>query len=341
MRTHSSRHTVPLASFILLAFIGTGCTQSSNDASKSKPGSGASDPQQAFRETPSRPTLEKGGKYPQTLNSSVTYPSASTSEWLLDPGLFDVDQGVWLGWIGLAFGLLGTGYSIHCSRKLSRLSHLLDDNQARLIQLDANISKAYATINQLRKIVNEASTRSTQLQASCKQLEERYTSILVTLNSQRLQQKPEPDPISFRLASTVENPPVPSQTYIQSSQQKLAEITAAVNRGDRQVVRSENQAQLNITNESENAISMGRLNETQLEEVTAGGSYWIASIGAETWLYPTEQTLKGYSQSQRPTGIYTYVRQPIPSAQVVSPARLALNGSLWSVAEPGSIAVPA
>jgi hypothetical protein len=85
---------------------------------------------------------------------------------------------------------------------------------------------------------------------------------------------------------------------------------------------------------------MGRLNETQLEEVTAGGSYWAASFGGETWLYPTEQTLKGYTQSQRPTGLFNYTRQPIPSAQVVSPARLTLNGTLWQVVEMGSIAVP-
>lgn len=340
MRIYSYKHTVPLASFILLAFIGTGCNQLSNDASKLKHGFGGSDPQQASRETPARTTLEKDGKDQQSSTSSVPSPTASTSDWLLDPGLFGVDQGVWLGWIGLAFGLLGTGYSIHCSHKLSRLIHFSDDNQAKLIQVDTNIRQEYVTINQLRKLVSETSARFAELQSSHQQLEQRYASILVTLNSQRLQYKPEPDPISFRLASTVVNPPGPSQTYIQSPQQKLAEITAAVNRGDRQVVRAEIQAQLNITNESENSISMGRLNETQLEEVTAGGSYWITSIGSETWLYPTEQTLKGYSQSQRPTGIFIYIRQPIASAQVVSPARLALNGSLWSVAEPGSIAVP-
>lgn len=202
------------------------------------------------------------------------------------------------------------------------------------------MGQASATYDYLLKNVNDSSFKLAQLQSSCQQLEEKHASLLLSLNSQRVQQRLAQDPLATRLTSTVENPPVPSQTYIQSSQQKLAEITAAVNRGDRQVVRAEFRAQLNITNESENSISMGRLNETQLEEVTAGGSYWIASIGSETWLYPTEQTLKGYSQSQRPTGIFTYIRQPIASAQVVSPARLALNGSLWSVAEPGSIAVP-
>lgn len=103
---------------------------------------------------------------------------------------------------------------------------------------------------------------------------------------------------------------------------------------------AEMRAQLNITKESKNVIFIGRLNETQLEEVAAGGSYWIASRYGENWLYPTEQTLKDYSQYQPPTGIFTYTRQSISAAQVLSPARLRLNGHFWSVVEPGTIAVP-
>jgi hypothetical protein len=125
-----------------------------------------------------------------------------------------------------------------------------------------------------------------------------------------------------------------------SPQQSLKEITVAVNHGDRQIVRAEMRTQLNITHTSENAISMGRLNETQLEEVAAGGSYWITSRYGENWLYPTEQTLKGFSQYQPPTGIFTYIRQSISAAEVLSPARLRLNGPFWSVVEPGTIAVP-
>lgn len=125
-----------------------------------------------------------------------------------------------------------------------------------------------------------------------------------------------------------------------SPQQSLNEITVAVNHGDRQIVMAEMRAQLNITKESKNVIFMGRLNETQLEEVAAGGSYWIASRYGENWLYPTEQTLKDYSQYQPPTGIFTYIRQSISAAEVLSPARLRLNGPFWSVVEPGTIAVP-
>lgn len=327
MRVYHSKLLVSFGSLVFLLSIGSGCGLLNDVLPNSKSdfsGSGT---------TKTSPSLPPSSALSESEKDQP-------SQWLLKPGLFDIDNGVWLGSIGLALGLLGTGFSIHCSCSSNRLNRKLNDKQIRIARLDDNIAKAYSTINQLSKIVNESSTKLAQLQSTCQQLEDKHASLLFSLNSQRLQQRPEQDPLASRLTRTVENPPVLSQTYIQSPQQKLAEITAAVNRGDRQVVRAEFRAQLNITNESENSISMGRLNETQLEEVTAGGSYLIASIGAETWLYPTEQTLKGYSQSQRPTGIFTYVRQPIPSAQIVSPARLALNGSLWSVAEPGIIAIP-
>jgi hypothetical protein len=177
------------------------------------------------------------------------------------------------------------------------------------------------------------------LWAACRQLEDKQAAVLASIKSLRIQQKTEPQAYAIPMPSQISSP-LASQPCQPSTAEKQAELTAAVNRGDRQLVKSETRAHLNITNASENAISMGRLNETQLEEVSAGGSYWAASFGGETWLYPTEQTLKGYTQSQRPTGIFNYTRQPIPSAQVVSPARLTLNGIVWQVVEVGSIAVP-
>ena len=328
MRIYYSKILVSFGSLVFLVFIGSGCGLTTDSLPKSKSDFGGSAATKISPSLQTSPTLSESKK-------------DQPSQWLLKPGLFNIENGVWLGSISLAFGLLGTGFSTHCSRSLNRLNRKLNDKQARITRLDDNIAKAHSTINQLSKIANDSSTKLAQLESSCQQLEEMHRSVLFSLNSQRLQKRPEQITLASRLTSTVENPPVLSPTYIQSPQQKLVEITAAVNRGDRQAVRAEIRAQLNITNESENSISMGRLNETQLEEVTAGGSYWIVSIGGESWLYPTEQTLKGFSQSQRPTGIFTYVRQPIHSAQVVSPARLALNGSLWSIAEPGSIAVPA
>jgi hypothetical protein len=177
------------------------------------------------------------------------------------------------------------------------------------------------------------------LQTAYHQLEGKHAAILASINSLRAQQKIEPQSYAIPMPRPI-SAPLATQPYRPSRAEKQAELTAAVNRVDRQLVKSETRAHLNITHASENAISMGRLNETQLEEVTAGGSYWAASFDGETWLYPTEQTLKGYTQSQRPTGIFNYTRQPIPSAQVISPARLTLNGTLWQVVDMGSIAVP-
>lgn len=327
MRIIVAKNLASLGSLIFLAFIGSGCGLFPDVTPKSKSNSSGSD---TIKTSPSLQTR------PASRESSKNHPS----EWLLKPGLFKIEQGLWLGWIGLAFGLLGTGLSIHCSRNSNRLNKKLIDKQIKISRLDKEIHSACYDINQLTKRVDDSSTKLTHLHLSYQHLEEKFSSVLLSLNSQRLQQKPEQDPLAYRLTSSVENPSLTSQKYIQSPRQKLDAITKAVNLGERQVCRAEMRAQLNITNESENAISMGRLNETHLEEVTAGGSYWIASIGGETWLYPTEQTLKGYSQSQRPTGIFNYIRQSIPSALVLTPARLALNGSLWSVVDQGSIAVP-
>lgn len=266
-------------------------------------------------------------------------PSQGTNsaEWLLQPSLFGVQHGMWLGWIAFVVGLFGFGLALF---GMVRSGQLVKPLKQRLLQHQKDLERAYAEIHRLSKKSKEYSQDLASLHKVYQQLEDKQATILASINSLRAQQVPEPQSYTIPAASLSSTPLVASQPCEPTSAQKLAELTAAVNRGDRQVVKSETRAQLNITHASENAISMGRLNDTQLEEVSAGGSYWSASVAGETWLYPTEQTLKGYSQSQRPTGIFNYSRQPIPTAQVVAPARLALSATLWQVVEMGNIAVP-
>jgi hypothetical protein len=121
----------------------------------------------------------------------------------------------------------------------------------------------------------------------------------------------------------------------------MADLTAAINRGDRQSLKGEIRAQLNITRESDSAILMSKVDNTQLEVVTAGGSYFMVSIGGVNWLYPTELTLRGYAAEQPSKGIFNYTRQQISQPQVIMPARLSQNGAVWSIVEMGNIGVPA
>lgn len=318
-----------------IASMGTGCTQLSN---LSLPAQSDSTVLTSSPAPPGRqklPAPDTRGAKQQTR--SATSQSTSSGEWLLQPGLFGVQHGMWFGWISLTFGLFGIGSALffrnQSARAISKLNNKLYRIAKDIERLDA------ATIRLSNKRAEDAAS-IIHLQSVYQQSEERHAAILASINSLRIQQRPEPQTSPNPLPSLFSAPQVESQPYQLTPAEKQAEVTAGVNRGDRQLVKTEARAYLNITHASENAISMGRLNETQLEEVSAGGSYWATSFGGETWLYPTEQTLKGYTQSQRPTGIYSYTRQPIHSAQVLSPARLTLSGSLWQVAEIGTIAVP-
>jgi len=119
-----------------------------------------------------------------------------------------------------------------------------------------------------------------------------------------------------------------------------AMLIQAINNGDRQLLREHTTAQLNITSDSENALAMGRSQPTQLEEVTGGGSYWLAVIGDQAWLFPTELTLRGFLSVQPSKGLYSYEKQIISSPQLIEPALLRQDGNLWTVETLGRVAIP-
>lgn len=117
-------------------------------------------------------------------------------------------------------------------------------------------------------------------------------------------------------------------------------LVNALNSSDRQQLRQAAKAELNITNESENALAMGKSIATQLEEVTAGGSYWLIFAEGSHWLFPTERTLKGFAAAQPQKGLFRYEPQIIPQPRLIEPALLEQVGAHWQVKTLGSVATP-
>ena len=355
MRLRPVKRLMVLGALVCVTSIGAGCTQPRKQGLPLDSGSSVPNTPVPSPSSQELPATDTGVEKQQA--EFLPSESASSGEWLLQRGLFGVQHGMWLGWISFAVGLFGTGLALIVMRrcndqcnslsktkddlnKFSQITDTTDTLEQDLLRHSNRLTAAIDEIKQLKRRCSEYSKEINRLLEDYQPLKNRQAEILDAINELRIQQKPEPQSYAIPAPGLISTPLAASQPSAPSSAQKQAELTAAVNRGDRQVIKSEARLQLNITHASENAISMGRLNETQLEEVSAGGSYWAASFAGETWLYPTEQTLKGYSQSQRPTGIFNYSRQPISSAQVVSPASLRFSGNFWQVVEMGSIAVP-
>jgi len=265
----------------------------------------------------------------------------STPSWLLQPGLFGLENGLWLDIIALAFAI----------PPLSLLLYFLifeskaPKTESRVERTPSRSREFYVTDplqdSKYRKLEESITFLSSELDA----LKSLYQSTSKTPSSQRANsdnsyvsnsQSPSLN------QSSIQPPPFPAPLqFLPSPDQVMAELTAAINRGDRQSLKGDIRAQLNITRESDSAILMSKVGNTQLEVVTAGGSYFMVSIGDDNWLYPTELTLRGYAAEQPSKGIFNYTRQQISQPQVIMPARLSQNGAVWSIVEMGNIAVPA
>lgn len=120
----------------------------------------------------------------------------------------------------------------------------------------------------------------------------------------------------------------------------VAGLIRAINTGDRQVLREATAAELNITSASENTIAMGMSEATELEEVSAGGSYLLASLEGRTLLFPTDRTLRGFSTTQPSKGLYSYEQQSVSKAEIIEPAVLEKSGAVWRVSQKGRVAIP-
>jgi len=293
--------------------------------------------------TTSTPAPDTGApqlsKTPQSSSeTNVQSEEVPQTPWLLQPGLLSISKGIWLNLGAFLVGALGMVIAINSSYKANRLGKLLV--MYNLSKHDRALSHATTQINSLTLNTETLNGKVSEIQRSLQQIEQTQARLVSKAN--QFQNQPTPlnkhsEP-SFTYAEQFKS--TPPQPELPSPADLLAGLTAAVNRSDRQTIRNETRAQLNITSVSENDIVMGRTTQTELEEVTAGGSYLLATIDGVDWLYPTEQTLKSFSQSQPSKGIFGYIRQAVPFPQVVTPARLAQSGSGWQIEELGSIAIP-
>ena len=230
---------------------------------------------------------------------------------------------------------------------------------------DKKISELFTAMNHE---VSEALARVKAAEIEIGQLNIKYTSLYKRFDNQVPSSFRPPlagDQISLnqtanmqRSSSSQPRTPVPAfdgfgQTQPPSSSWQVAsaasktaaqqqeELTAAVNSNDRPAVRSATRTQLNITSDSDNAIAIGRLTSTELEEVSGGGSYLLMEIENQALIYPTEQTLNGFIQLQPAKGVFAYLKQPISAPQVIAPALVQREGNYWRVQQLGTIAVPA
>jgi hypothetical protein len=145
------------------------------------------------------------------------------------------------------------------------------------------------------------------------------------------------DPIpTFDTLSTPITPSSPPPTPMGPSKESLI---AALNGGDQQQLRDASSSELNITSESKESIAIGRSINTELREVSGGGSYLLVILQGQAWLFPTERSLAGFTASQRSKGIFDYEKQTISTPKLLEPALLERSGTNWMIKEIGKIAI--
>ena len=134
-----------------------------------------------------------------------------------------------------------------------------------------------------------------------------------------------------------EQPAQPPEPYEQVSRQ----YQDAIDRGDRQALRQLQFKELNITSECEDSLLRGSSGQaTKLEAVQGGGSYMVVSGEGRYWLFPTAQTLDGFSMNQPQKGIFDYEREILSKPVVKKPAEVKEESGDWIVIAQGVISVP-
>lgn len=139
---------------------------------------------------------------------------------------------------------------------------------------------------------------------------------------------------SAQLATTPEASPEEDIT-----QQYLS----ALHRNDRSALRRMVQEELNITQDSEDALIRGTSAlSTKLLCVSGGGSYLLIPHAERHWLFPTAQTLASFTTNQPQKGIFDYERLSISAADLRKPAEVQeIAGGIWEVISKGIVIVPA
>jgi hypothetical protein len=228
------------------------------------------------------------------------------------------------GGLFVALIALGSGITAHLQLRRSHqsLRKHSDSLRARLSELELQVEQD-RVVNRARQTSQAASTRG---QANPPVAAKPTT--------------PPFQPVATAVQSTPASTPAPQPLVPPPALVSKAGLIAALNSGDRQQVRDAAKAELNITNESENAIATGRATSTELEEVGGGGSYWLIALDQQHWLFPTDRTLKGFAAAQPAKGLFEYEKQTIAEPQLIEPAQLNSNGDRWVVASMGRIGTP-
>jgi len=116
---------------------------------------------------------------------------------------------------------------------------------------------------------------------------------------------------------------------------------SAIDQGDRQALRQLQLKELNITSACEDLLVRGNTEQpTKLEAVLGGGSYVVISGEQRYWLFPTAQTLDGFSMNQPLKGIFSYKQEFISRPMVKLPAEVREDGETWVVVAKGIVAIP-
>lgn len=123
---------------------------------------------------------------------------------------------------------------------------------------------------------------------------------------------------------------------------KIDNFAAAIEMNHGNIIREQADSELNITNESEDALVRREAgHKTKLEEVNGGGSYYRLSDGDRHWLFPTSLTLRTIAKYQPSKGLFRYELEPVTTPSIKQPAEIrAASGNCWQVIEMGTIIIP-
>ena len=259
----------------------------------------------------------------QEVNQIDEGKSDSSSWALLNPLLVAGDKGL--------FGLLALLAVIFSSwRNTNSTKKSMRGIEKRLISLKSHI-----------KEIDEPGKDNINAHLINAKLEGLDSKVKIIEN--KLKQISEPISRDAMTSISMPNPPTPlpqtPQVFKPQGPSK-EQLVQALNSGERQKLKDESISQLNITSKSENDILIGRSTVTELEVVSAGGSYQLLIISGQSLLFPTEQTLKGFTAAQKSKGIFDYEEQSISTPELAEPALVEKSGSDWHVKQLGKIYIP-
>jgi hypothetical protein len=207
------------------------------------------------------------------------------------------------------------------------------NNQAQsLINAKSDASELHDKLTNYGKKI---SNLNTQLELQ----EDRFLRFQDVYNTSKHDYLPHSTPDSLFIQKTSLTPE--EKPLVDPADSIAVDYQDAFYRGDRSVLRRLMSEELNITQDSEDALMKSSSLPTKLEVVKTGGSYLLIQRDGRHWLVPEFQILTSFTTSQLAKGIFSYAKENISTAELRRPAEVRDVGSLWEVVTMGVIAVPA